>query len=211
LIALPDGIYLILNGAQQVNAGFGLATDPNHNALLYDPRQPIRARMTIMANTTIACLHHFAAVLMDNGRVLVSDSDPQDPTHPEEMLFEVFNPPYIINIDPSIRPSFTLANGECFAYADAITIAITGAIPSAILLPGAVASTHGNSMGHRTICILSRDPTAIGRPVPFVLWLTSGDSSSSVGSLFLAIAISSIAIPYAEDRTIATSWPRPPR
>ena len=34
---LPDGTFLIANGAQQGVAGFGLAEDPNLTALLYDP------------------------------------------------------------------------------------------------------------------------------------------------------------------------------
>jgi hypothetical protein len=56
---LPDGTSLILNGAHQGVAGFGLATDPNFNAVLYDPTKPIGARMTVMANTTTArCRFH---------------------------------------------------------------------------------------------------------------------------------------------------------
>ncbi len=34
---LPDGTYFIANGAVHGVAGFGLATDPNLNALIYDP------------------------------------------------------------------------------------------------------------------------------------------------------------------------------
>lgn len=34
IVALPDGTYLILNGARQGRAGFGLATDPNLSAVL---------------------------------------------------------------------------------------------------------------------------------------------------------------------------------
>jgi hypothetical protein len=37
MTALRDGTYLILNGGQQGRAEFGLATNPNHNAVLYDP------------------------------------------------------------------------------------------------------------------------------------------------------------------------------
>ena len=34
---------MILNGAQQGVAGFGLATEPNHQALIYDPSQPLHS------------------------------------------------------------------------------------------------------------------------------------------------------------------------
>jgi len=189
MVALPDGTYLILNGAQQGNAGFALATNPNYNAILYDPSQPAGARMTVMANTTIARLYHSEAVLMDDGRVLVSGSDPQDSTHPEEMRVEVFNPPYILNMDPSTRPSFTLTNGESFGYDDTITIAFTGATPSAISLLGAVASTHGNSMGQRTIfpafqcegstCTVTTPPNAnVSPPGWFQMFVLDGPTPS---------------------------------
>jgi hypothetical protein len=79
LICRPQE-YLIVGGAQQGNAGFGLATNPNLNAVLYDPRKPVGSRMTVMANTTIARLYHSEAVLMDDGRILVTGSDPQDNT-----------------------------------------------------------------------------------------------------------------------------------
>jgi hypothetical protein len=58
MVALPDGTYLIMNGAHHGVAGFGLGKDPNLNAVLYDPRKPINSRMSIMANTTVVRLYH---------------------------------------------------------------------------------------------------------------------------------------------------------
>lgn len=147
MTALPDGTFLILNGAHQGTAGFGLATSPNLNALLYDPTKPIGARMSIMANTTIARLYHSESVLLNDGRVLVTGSDPQDGVHPEELRVEVFNPPYILNNLP--RPTFSIKTTD-WTYGQTITFSVTGAV-SKISLLGAVASTHGNSMGQRTI------------------------------------------------------------
>src|SRR6201996_5157064 len=97
MTALPDGTYLILNGGQQGVAGFGLADDPNLNAVLYDPSKPVNKRMSVMANTTIARLYHSEAILMADGRVLVSGSDPQDKKHPQEYRYEVFLPPYALS------------------------------------------------------------------------------------------------------------------
>ena len=54
MAGLPDGTYLILNGAQHGYAGFGLGADPNYNAVLYNPTKPVNQRMSVMANTTIA-------------------------------------------------------------------------------------------------------------------------------------------------------------
>jgi hypothetical protein len=75
MAALPDGTFMILNGAQQGVAGFGLATDPNLNALLYDPTQPVGARFSILNSTIVARLYHSEATLLPDGRVLVRSAD----------------------------------------------------------------------------------------------------------------------------------------
>lgn len=56
--ALPDGTYLIVNGAQIGVAGFGLGEDPNLGALLYDPVQPVHQRISILNTTIVARLYH---------------------------------------------------------------------------------------------------------------------------------------------------------
>lgn len=55
---LPDGTFMILNGAHQGVAGFGLASSPNLNALLYDPAKPVNQRISILGNTIVARLYH---------------------------------------------------------------------------------------------------------------------------------------------------------
>jgi hypothetical protein len=95
IASLPDGTFLILNGALQGVAGFGLANGPNLGALLYDPTQPIGSRMSILNNTIVARLYHSEATLLPDGRVLVSGSDPQTNypngtvEYPEEFRIEV--------------------------------------------------------------------------------------------------------------------------
>jgi Domain of unknown function (DUF1929) len=153
ITALPDGTYLILNGAQEGVAGFGLASDPNLGAVLYDPSQPVGSRMSIMANTIVARLYHSEAILLPDGSVLVSGSDPQDGVHPEEYRVEKFLLPY--NLNGATPPTFTIANTD-WAYAGNYPITIT-LLPTnnynalKISLIGAVSSTHGNSMGQKTI------------------------------------------------------------
>lgn len=154
ITALPDGTYLILNGAQAGVAGFGLGTNPNYNAVLYDPSQPVGSRMSIMANTTVARLYHSEAILLPDGSVLVSGSDPQDGTHPEEYRVEKFLLPY--NLNGATPPSITAAtNTDWTNYNTQYTITVN--LPSGnwaamkISLLAAVSSTHGNSMGQKTI------------------------------------------------------------
>lgn len=152
ITALPDGTYLILNGAHQGVAGFGLATDPNLGAVLYDPSQPVQSRFSIMATTTVARLYHSEAILLTDGRVMVSGSDPQDGTHPEEYRVEVFIPPYLLS--GLTQPSYTITIAD-WSYGQAVPIEVTlhqGTTANMrVSLMGAVSSTHGNSMGQRTM------------------------------------------------------------
>ncbi|KAH7025074.1 uncharacterized protein B0I36DRAFT_353239 [Microdochium trichocladiopsis] len=182
---LPDGTYLILNGAQQGVAGFGLATDPNLGAVLYDPSLPAGQRMSVMATTIVARLYHSEAITLLDGRVLVSGSDPQDGVHPEEMRVEVFTPPYLLALAGGnrTRPSFTVpAYSKDWTYGSRYTVQIgtsdggnsTTAGPVSgvqkFSLLGSVSSTHGNSMGARTLfpaftcagstCVITAPPSA---------------------------------------------------
>ncbi|KAL2154832.1 hypothetical protein VTH82DRAFT_3508 [Thermothelomyces myriococcoides] len=149
---LPDGTYLIANGAHHGVAGFGLGSNPNRNALLYDPSKPLGSRITVAANTTIARMYHSEAITMLDGRVLISGSNPEDGVNPEEYRVEVFLPPYLLSGKP--RPTFTLENRD-WDY-DEQGIPFTLGSPArngdiTVTLLGSVASTHGNSMGARTL------------------------------------------------------------
>ncbi|KAG6333260.1 hypothetical protein ID866_5832, partial [Astraeus odoratus] len=72
MVTLPDGTYMILNGAHQGVAGFKLASDPNFNAVLYDPSKLVNQRMSILNSTIVARMYHSEATLLPDGRVLVS-------------------------------------------------------------------------------------------------------------------------------------------
>jgi Domain of unknown function (DUF1929) len=154
MTALPDGTYLILNGGQQGRAGFGLTINPNHNAVLYDPRKPVNERMSVMANTTVDRLYHSEAILLQDGRVLVSGSDPQDVRFQQEYRVEVFVPPYLLG--GARQPEFTIVgNQKSFGYGQAITLTVAlfqgTAAGVKVSLMASDSSTHGNSMGQRTI------------------------------------------------------------
>jgi hypothetical protein len=190
MTALPDGTYLIINGAHHGRAGFGTSSDPNLNAVLYDPTKPVHHRMSVMANTTVARLYHSEAILLQDGRVLVSGSDPQnvDNAYPEEYRVEVFVPPYILS--GAARPAYTIANKD-WSYGEQIVITVTaGNIANLrVSLTGAESSTHGSSMGQRTIfpdfscsgktCSITAPPNAnVSPPGWFQLWLLDGSTPS---------------------------------
>jgi len=152
ICALPDGTFLILNGAKQGVAGFGLATDPNLVAVLYNPSLPLGGRMSIMSSTIVARLYHSEATLLLDGRVIVSGSDPEDGVNPEEYRVEVFVPPYLLK--GATPPTLNVSNVD-WTYGEEITVSVvipTGVKSNVVFsLIGAMSSTHGNSMGQRTL------------------------------------------------------------
>lgn len=194
MVALPDGTYVIMNGAMNGRAGFGLATNPNYNSIIYDPSKPVGYRMTSGANTTIARLYHSEATLLEDGRVLVSGSDPEDQRAfaPQEYRNELWIPPYILN--GGARPAFNVTNID-WSYGDTVTIQIlkpgTGDFASyRTSLTGSVGSTHGNSMGNRHIfpatsctsmsCTITVPPNAnVCPPGWFMLWLLDANNVPS--------------------------------
>lgn len=193
MAGLPDGTYLILNGAQHGAAGFGLGGDPNYNALLYDPTKPVNARISLMANTTVARLYHSEAITLLDGRVLVSGSDPTglyEDTNvndfPEEFRVEVFTPPYLLS--GLARPGFTISNKD-WSYGESVTFTVTSGTASSVTLLGSVVSTHGNSMGQRTLfpafscsgttCTVTAPPNAhVAPPGWFMLFVLDGPTPS---------------------------------
>ena len=150
MVPLPDGTFMILNGAQQGVAGFNSASDPNLSALLYDPSQPFGSRISILNITTIARMYHSEATLLPDGRVLVSGSDPQTPGLPEELRIEVYIPPYLSQ--GLTQPTVAVTNTD-WAYSGQyqINVQLFQGQTMRVSLVAAVSSTHGNVMGSRTI------------------------------------------------------------
>lgn len=153
MVTLPDGTYMILNGAHQGVAGFGLASDPNFSALLYDPSQPVGQRISILNSTIVARLYHSEATLLPDGRVLVSGSDPETnypngtAIYPEEFRIEVYIPPYL---NQGFRqPEFTIAETDWTLggqYNIVVTLYQGTTSTMRVSLIAASSSTHGNVM-----------------------------------------------------------------
>ncbi|TDL23466.1 copper radical oxidase [Rickenella mellea] len=190
MVALPDGTYMIMNGAQQGVAGFGLATDPNLQALLYDPSQPLGQRISILSTTIVDRLYHSEAILLHDGRVLVSGSDPEDTRFPQEYRVEVYIPPYLSS--GLKQPSFTISGTDwTYSSSHQITVQLFQGSTSGmrVSLISAVSSTHGNSMGQRTIfpafscsgntCTVTAPPNAhVCPPGWFQLFVLDGPTPS---------------------------------
>lgn len=100
---LPDGSVLWLNGGNRGAQGFGLMAKPTLQALLYTPDKPKGQRWTTLATSTIPRLYHSVAVLLLDGTVMVTGSNPvempkevadQKDPYPTDFRVEIFVPPY---------------------------------------------------------------------------------------------------------------------
>lgn len=184
--ALPDGTYMIMNGGLVGVAGFGLSSVPNLQAIMYDPSKPVGQRFSIMASTPVARLYHSEALLLQDGRILVSGSDPEDNKNPQEYRVEVFMPPYLLNGQP--QPTFTAPAQQFWSYGQTYTITNVNFTPSKISLVGAESSTHGNSFGQRvlfpafscsgTTCTITAPPAHAAPPGWFHLFVLNGPTPS---------------------------------
>ncbi|KAJ3318084.1 hypothetical protein HDU76_000940, partial [Blyttiomyces sp. JEL0837] len=153
MVHLPDGTILVLNGCQFGVAGFGLGQNPTLTAILYDPTKPVNSRFSILGSTIVARMYHSEALLLHDGRVLVSGSDPQEAEqgYPEEYRIEVYVPPYLTSGLP--RPTFTITSGTDVNFGGQISFTANlpsgGPIRVSLISPGV--NTHGNTMGTRFI------------------------------------------------------------
>ena len=150
MVTLPDGTFLLMNGAKHGVAGFALAEDPNLEAVLYDPYKPVGERFSVLDSTDIPRLYHSEATLLQDGRVLVSGSDPQDVRFEQEHRLEVFYPPYLTSGLP--QPGFTIIETD-WEYNTNYTFTVESALDQGarVSLISAVTSTHGTSMNQRIL------------------------------------------------------------
>jgi len=188
---LADATFLIVNGAKFGVAGFASASDPNLAPVIYDPFKPIGARMAQMNPSPWARLYHSEATLLLDGTVLISGSDPRDPNFPQEYRVERFTPPYLL--DGKVRPRFTIENKD-WTYGQLNRVNLKGPPGFQVtnmraVLVGAASSTHGNTMGTRTIvpslkcmgylCHIQAPPTTgICPPGWFMLFVLDGPTPS---------------------------------
>jgi hypothetical protein len=156
---LADGTVVWVNGAQEGAQGFGVAQDPSLEVLLYDPAQPKGKRFTTGPKSTIARLYHSVALLLLDGTLLISGSNPveqpiltPDAKNPyvTEFRNEIYTPPYLQG-NP-IRPSNVVLSSKNLKVASVFTIKFTAPanaknVKVSLYYGGFV--THSVHMGHR--------------------------------------------------------------
>lgn len=114
-VLLLDGTVLWINGCQQGAQGFGLASNPALQALIYDPSAD---SWTVSGTADIARLYHSVALLLLDGTVLIAGSNPNEmpvtmehvefgnqyKAFPTDFRIEIWTPPYLRGQNASRRP-----------------------------------------------------------------------------------------------------------
>jgi len=158
---LPDGTVVWLNGGNRGAQGFGIMADPTLEALLYDPTKPIGQRFTTLAASTIPRLYHSVALLLLDGTLMVTGSNPvqmpvltPDAQNPYVTDFRVerYTPPYLQGDNANKRPTAIVLSTLKPAINKTFTITFTapqGAKAVGVTLYHGGFVTHSVHMGHR--------------------------------------------------------------
>jgi hypothetical protein len=159
---LPDGTSVWVNGAQLGAQGFGVAQDPALEVLLYDPNQPKGKRWTTGPKSEIPRLYHSVALLLLDGTLLISGSNPvempvlkADAKNPyiTEFRNEIYTPPYLQG-NPTRPSNVELSSKDLVADGSTFTIKFTAPanaqnVKISLYYGGFV--THSVHMGHRMV------------------------------------------------------------
>ncbi|KAF2823430.1 DUF1929-domain-containing protein [Ophiobolus disseminans] len=157
---LADGTIAWVNGAQLGAQGFGVAENPSLEVLLYDPNQPKGKRFTTGPKSTIARMYHSVALLLLDGTLLISGSNPveqpiltPDAKNPfvTEFRNEIYTPGYLQG-NPTRPSNVQISSKNLVANGSTFTIkfnapANSKAVKVSLYYGGFV--THSVHMGHR--------------------------------------------------------------
>jgi hypothetical protein len=161
---LLDGTVLWVNGVNQGAQGFGEATNPTYEALIYDPNAALGARWTKGASSTIGRLYHSVSVLLPDGTIMVAGSNPvqmpmlqPDANNPwvTEFRVEIYTPPYLSGNKTALRPTGVTMptsitpGGATFNVKYTLPSTSVKSTKMALYYTGFV--THSLHMGHRMV------------------------------------------------------------
>ena len=153
LTILADGTVLTTGGTQ--GEGFN-NTCPKYSVLAAELWNPNTGMWTTMASMSKRRQYHSTAVLLKDGRVLVSGGTAEGATPncdplPAELQQEIFTPPYLFNSDgsPATRPNVTFAP-ETISYNSQFMVNTPSSISIAKVTMVRLSSvTHSINMNQR--------------------------------------------------------------
>ncbi|KAJ9536460.1 hypothetical protein OSB04_un000368 [Centaurea solstitialis] len=171
ILLLPNRDVLLINGGSSGTAGWESGRDPVLQPVIYKPDNPTGSRFEVQNPSTIPRMYHSTAVLVRDGRVLVSGSNPHEcynftnVLYPTELSLEAFSPSYL---DPTLyahRPKI-LSPITRFQYGKRVMIQFTvqslldlNLVSVTMVAPSF--NTHSFSMNQRLLVLESSNVSKV--------------------------------------------------
>ncbi|KAI3524636.1 hypothetical protein L1887_03296 [Cichorium endivia] len=164
LLQLPNGQFLLINGAKKGTSGWDDAEDPNLTPTVYMPENEMGNRFRELRPTNIPRMYHSSSSVLPDGKILVAGSNchqfyTYDGPYPTELRVEKFSPHYL---DPKFkkdRPVITVgATDKLLKYGQQFKVTFTiasnpklvdGDVIVTLLYPPF--TTHGWSQNQRML------------------------------------------------------------
>ena len=188
MVLLPDGNVLVTNGGQTTNV-----IDAGTAVRQAEMWSPATQQFSKLASMVVARLYHSTALLLPDGRVLVSGgggfSDVNEPT--DQLSAEIYSPPYLFN---GARPTISSAPGT-IQYATNFTVTTPDAVQiasAALVRLGAV--THAFDQNQRyvpltfqrvtgALTVQSPSSANLAPPGYYMLFIVNSTGVPSVASI----------------------------
>ncbi|WVZ19368.1 hypothetical protein V8G54_006690 [Vigna mungo] len=175
MVLLPNGDVLIINGASEGTAGWELGRDPVLSPFLYKPNNRIGLRFEVQNPSDIPRMYHASAIVLRDGRVLVSGSNPHacynftNVMFPTELRLEAFSPSYLEPRFSILRPTIVSPSsqtivkyGETLKVGFEVTASLSKDSVSVTMLAPPFA-THSFSMNQRLLVLEAQDLSKVGK------------------------------------------------
>ncbi|KAK6131262.1 hypothetical protein DH2020_034997 [Rehmannia glutinosa] len=206
MVLLPNGNVLIINGASTGTAGWDLGRNPVQTPVIYRPNNPGQSRFEIQGSSSRPRMYHSTAILLRDGRVLISGSNPNayynftGVLFPTDLTMEIFSPEYLDRRSAHLRPSIiSPASHSQIGYGKqlSVTFTIKGRINRSLLMVTMVAppfTTHSFSMNQRLLVLangneIGSNMVSLGRSNYRVRVVTPGSSILAPPGYYLLFVV----------------------
>ncbi|PIN15340.1 Galactose oxidase [Handroanthus impetiginosus] len=165
MVLLPNGNVLIINGASMGTAGWDLGRNPVLTPLIYRPNNPVGLRFEAQNSSSIPRMYHSTAILLRDGRILVSGSNPHAYYNftrvlfPTDLTMETLSPDYLDPRLARVRPKIVSPTSHSqIGYGQQLVINFNaqGRINRGLITVTMVAppfTTHSFSMNQRLLVL----------------------------------------------------------
>ncbi|KAK4428868.1 Aldehyde oxidase GLOX1 [Sesamum alatum] len=206
MMLLPNGNVLIINGASAGTVGWDLDRNPVLTPLIYRSNNVTGLRFEAQNSTSIPQIYHSTTILLHDGRILVSGSNPLAYYNftvvlfPTDSTMETFLPDYLDLHFVSVRAKILSPTSHSqIGYGQPLVINFTGQsiINRGFITVTMVAppfTTHSFSTNQRLLVLTNRiginaNVTPLGRSNYQVRVMTRGSNLFSPPELYLLFVV----------------------